>query len=320
MLKEPLVSVLMAAYNHEKYVQEAIYSIINQTYKNIELIIIDDGSTDKTWQRIQELKDICKKRFSRVYFNTQKNIGSTLTANKLSALAQGEYSYSIASDDVSKPTAIEKLVQFLSAHPDYVLAVGDNEMIDDSSARIGWDEKRNSVPVGIAKYKTFGEYLQRNSKNLFLSDKFGSYEVLAKRNHIPNGYLIRLNVLHKIEKYTQEAPLDDWFLHLQLSKLGKYKYIDEVLFSYRWHDSNTIKQKEKMKYYSYKTIKYEEKLVNKPGFEKYKKIFNEVNYTTKMKINIINSIKYYNENTLEYSRNILEIFGKKIVFKFRSKI
>ena len=55
MFFKPLVSVIIPAYNHENYIQEAIKSIIAQTYKNIELIILDDGSKDSTWQKIQEL-------------------------------------------------------------------------------------------------------------------------------------------------------------------------------------------------------------------------------------------------------------------------
>ena len=61
-----LVSVIISAYNHERYIQETIQSIIQQTYQNIELIIIDDGSQDKTWKKILEMEKVCQQRFSRV--------------------------------------------------------------------------------------------------------------------------------------------------------------------------------------------------------------------------------------------------------------
>ena len=64
----PLVSVIIPAYNHEKFVQEAIKSIIEQTYQNIELIVIDDGSTDLTWQKILDIQEECNKRLSNVIF------------------------------------------------------------------------------------------------------------------------------------------------------------------------------------------------------------------------------------------------------------
>ena len=63
----PLVSVIIPAYNHEKYIKKAIESIINQTYENIELIIVDDGSDDFTWNKIQEMKPLCEKRFRRAF-------------------------------------------------------------------------------------------------------------------------------------------------------------------------------------------------------------------------------------------------------------
>src|SRR5574344_1018426 len=133
MSTNPLVSVVIPAYNHEKYVKEAIYSIINQTYEKIELIIVDDGSKDSTWEKINELKEDCLKRFRNVIFESQENKGSCDTLNHLLDLAKGEYIYLIASDDIAKPNAIEKEVEFLINNADYALCVGDNEIIDSDN-------------------------------------------------------------------------------------------------------------------------------------------------------------------------------------------
>ena len=113
-----LVSVLIPAYNHEKYVQETIQSIINQTYQNIELIIIDDGSKDSTWNKINEKKELCEKRFSNTIFITRKNKGACETENELFSKANGEFVFLIASDDKAEPNAIKKLLAFLSKNPD----------------------------------------------------------------------------------------------------------------------------------------------------------------------------------------------------------
>ena len=88
--------------------QETIKSVIDQTYQNIELIIIDDGSKDNTWQKIQELKDICQKRFTRFVAQTQQNQGVTITLNKAVPLCKGKYISIIASDDLFMPQAIEE--------------------------------------------------------------------------------------------------------------------------------------------------------------------------------------------------------------------
>ena len=91
--KLPLVSVVISAYNHENYIQETINSIIAQTYEKIELIIIDDGSIDLTFEKILEMENVCKERFINIIFKKQKNQGIGTTANNLINLSQGKYIY-----------------------------------------------------------------------------------------------------------------------------------------------------------------------------------------------------------------------------------
>lgn len=266
-MEKILVSVLIPTYNHENYVQETINSIINQTYQNIELIVIDDGSKDSTWQKIQEMKEVCQKRFVNVIFETKVNEGACATLNSLIEKANGEYIYIIASDDTAMPTAIEKEVEFLTNNPDYVLCVGDNAIMDSDSRICYWDKKRNIVhEKSKAKYKTFGEYLQKTQNLDFTEDYFGSYSTIYPRNYIPNGYLIRKSIFEKISYFTKEAPLEDYWLMLQISKYAKMKYINEVLFNYRWHETNTIKQKSRIGEYIDKTRKYENKLLENLDF------------------------------------------------------
>ena len=218
-MEKILVSVLIPAYNHEKYVQETINSIINQTYQNIELIIIDDGSKDSTWQKILEMKEICQKRFVNVVFETKSNEGTCATFNRLLAKANGEYVYIIASDDTAMPTAIEKEVGFLMNNPDYALCVGDNAIMDSDSKICFWDKKRNIVyDKAKAKYGTFGEFLQKTQNLNFLKDYFGSYITIYPSNYIPNGYLIRKSIFDIIGNFTKEAPLEDYWLMLQISR------------------------------------------------------------------------------------------------------
>jgi len=251
-LKEnSLVSVIIPAYNHEKYIHETIESIINQTYRNIELIILDDGSKDSTWDKIQEIKDKCEKRFARIHFETKENEGTCKTLNKLIYLAKGEFIYLIASDDIAKPDAIELEVKFLSKNKDYALCVGDNEYIDVESK-----------PCDIENCKTFVKYYEKAKGFKFTSKKFGQYNTIYSGNYIPNGYMIRKSILEKTGLFTPEAPLEDFYLMLQISKYAKMKYIDKVLFSYRMHDTNTIKNREKMISMQKKTLAHEQNLNN----------------------------------------------------------
>ena len=252
-----LVSVLVSAYNHENYVQETIKSIINQTYQNIELIILDDGSKDKTWDKICEMKEVCEKRFVRVYFDTKENEGICKTLNNLVSLANGEFVYIIASDDLAKPQAIEKQIEFLSNNPDYSLAVGNNEIIDSDGKVCYWDKKRNIVyDEKEARSKTLVDYLKRHN-NFFNDKEFGRYSTIFRGNYIPNGYLIRKSIYGIIGNYPDGLFVEDWWFMLQLSKYSKMKYIDEILFSYRWHNSNNITNHEKMKILSDNTLSLE---------------------------------------------------------------
>ncbi len=240
---DDLISVIIPAYNHEKYIEECIRSIMAQTYQNIELLVIDDGSKDGTFEILQSLKPECEKRFVRVVFETQENQGTRVTLNRLIDLAQGQYLYTIASDDMAKPQAIETLHLFLSQNPDYVLAVGDNEIINGKSERIYWGKNRAVLPENEALYKTFGDELHLNAPDNKCDD-FVAYANLLKGNHIPNGCLSSRQAMIDAGKYDESVFLEDWYINLQLSKFGKFKYIPEILFSYRWHDSNTVSSSE----------------------------------------------------------------------------
>lgn len=264
-MQKDLVSVIIPSYNHENYVKDTIESIIAQTYKNIELIVIDDGSKDSTWQKIQEMRDKCEERFIKVHFETKENEGTCKTLNKLLSLAQGEFIYLIASDDLAKPQAIENEINFLISNPDYALVVGDNEIIDGEGKACYWDKTRNNVyDIKKAKYKTFCDFLKQNRKDIdFNSKQFGNYQSLYVGNYIPNGYLIRKSIFEKIGYFTPEAPLEDYWLMLQISKYSKMKYLDEVLFYYRWHNANTIKNVEKIRLFTDKTSELEEKILSK---------------------------------------------------------
>ena len=243
MTTDDLISVTISAYNHERYVEECIRSIMAQTYQNIELLVMDDGSTDGTFAKMQELKPECEKRFVRVVMIQNGHIGGKQNMNTMIGMAYGRYIFSSASDDAAKPQAIEALHDFLSNNPDYVLAVGDDEIINGDSERVYWGKKREIVPENEALYKTFGDELHINEPVNRHPD-FGSYADLLKGNHIPNGYLYSRRVMLDAGMYNPNIICEDWYINLQLSKFGKFKYIPEILFSYRWHGNNTVSSPE----------------------------------------------------------------------------
>ena len=316
-LENPLISVLIPAYNHENYIQETVKSIINQTYQNIELIVIDDGSSDSTWQKLQAMKEECENRFSNVIFETKENEGTCKTLNKLLSLANGEFVYIIASDDLAKPQAIEIEESFLSNNSDYALCVGDNEIIDSDSKRCYWDKERNNIyDKHKAEYKTFVEFLESTKSFKFTSDKFGTYETIYLGNYIPNGYLIRKEVFNNF-RFTSEAPLEDFNLMLHISKYYKMKYIDDVLFSYRWHIANTIKNMEKMSDYHKKTLIYEDKILKEVDKDKmFPRLLEYINngfLYKSFKIPFIFEIKKYRNSSIKTT--VVKLFNIQIYRK-----
>ena len=317
---QPLVSIIMPAYNHERFIEESIRSVIAQTYHNIELLIIDDGSKDGTWAKISALKDECEHRFVHIDFSNQQNFGTAITCNKLIEKATGKYICVLASDDAEKNIIIEHEVEFLETHPNYVLVTGNNEFIDADSKVVGCDEHCNPMPLNEAKYKTFGEYLKAKYNFVdFDSDAFGNYATLAKTNYIPNGCMWRMSAIRQIGGFTKEAPLEDWYINMQLAKLGKMKYLNEVLFCYRQHGTNTFRKREYMREIAYKTRMYEKNLINLPEYAQFKPLFEAMNLYQEIKFNLLGLIKFYKEVDLADKKKVLEIFGKKFVLSTKPR-
>ncbi|KGG20797.1 glycosyltransferase family A protein [Prochlorococcus marinus] len=302
MYKKDLITVLVPAFNHDKYIEECIDSIIKQTYQNIELIILNDGSTDKTAEKIKAKSIECEKRFNRFLFIDKENEGVAKTLNMGFLKANGKYVALCASDDTFVYEAIATMHDFLSNNTEYVLAVGNNYFIDCDSKRCFWDsDGQVTYDIDNAKDLSFVSSLQRNRQDIdFNSDSFGTYESLLKGNYLPNGYLLRKDVfLNKVKGFSIRESLEDFFLHLQLSKYGKYKYIDKHLFNYRLHRNNTSKHRELMIRLTSSTLELEKQYASK--FKK----------NNRYKIPYIFEKKLYKYNVCLTS--IYKIFGFKML-------
>ncbi len=311
----PLVSAIVPAYNHARYVQETLRSLMAQTYPRLELLVIDDGSTDDTWAEINKLKADCEKRFERVVLRTRPNRGACATQNELISLARGQYIYLIASDDTAKPDAIQTLAGFLQSHPEYVLAVGDNEIIGPDSRRIGWDAQRRPVPPEEAVFKTFSEFSRHmHPQPVFDDAVFGTYASLVRGNYIPNGYVLRTAALKDTGGYVREAALEDWYIMLQLAKRGKFKFFNKILFSYRWHGGNTIQNRRRAEQMALDTFCYEQKLLRQEKYKLYRDIFEQAQWQEKVKWRLGDFLKVYKQQSRLKKRYVVEIKGKKFIF------
>lgn len=141
-----MVSVVIPAYNHARYIEEAILSVLKQTYTKIELIVLDDGSTDDT-------AEILKRYSGRFYWESQPNMGQAHTLNKGWQMARGDLLSYLSADDVLLPDAVASAVECLCVNPQAVLTYCDFSLIDPSSRPIrkvitpDFDYKRMLVDV-----------------------------------------------------------------------------------------------------------------------------------------------------------------------------
>jgi len=319
MASDELVSVVMPAYNHEKFVGQAIESVINQTYGPIELLIIDDGSSDRTWDIIRGLQPACEKRFRRVIFKRQENRGTCLTLNRLLDDISGRYVTSISSDDLMAPALVEESLFFLEENSDYGVVYFDAGLIDEQSQNICWNQKRDTVedPEG-AEYSTIAGYLRKRRPDVdFLSPDFGSYESLLKGNYIPTAPFHRRELLEKTGFYKEAAPLEDWYMAIQMAKYARSKFIDKPLRSYRWHPSNTARITERMRAMTQATLRYEINQVQASGDEAALARLHRCFRRTKT-IFGGDKIRLYKTKSFDGKKIVLKIMSSEFAFTYKS--
>lgn len=202
---ETLVSIVLPVYNGSMYLQEAMDSILAQTYSNFELIIIDDGSSDNSAEIIVEYTD------SRIKFYRQENHGLAATLNRCISIASGSYVARQDQDDISLPSRLEKQVAFLESNPDYGM-VGTWATI--------WE---GNVPT---------ERLHKHSpENLRLK-----FDLLFDNPFVHSSMMIRKCVFDIVGGYSTDRdrqPPEDYELWSRVSRKFKVANIPEVLHVYR---------------------------------------------------------------------------------------
>lgn len=220
----PLVSVVIPCYNHEKFVQECIQSVIEQSYQNIELIIIDDGSKDNSVQKIQEMIPNCEQRFARFEFRHRPNKGLSATLNEALEWCKGKYFSPLASDDLIFNDKIEKQVRIFENSSKEILGIFGKAYTIDDKGNIG---------------KTIG----LDSKKIYFEDLFLKGDYLVACTQI----LLLENV--KYIGYKEGFILEDWYMNTNLIKTKGYLLQTNDIFGYyRLHSSNTTKNIYKMVY------------------------------------------------------------------------
>jgi len=214
-MKEPLVSVICLSYNHEKFVQEAIHSVIHQTYKNIEIIVVDDASNDRSQEIIQKL--VIEFPFIQ-FLPIEKNFGNCKAFNLGFALSKGEYIIDFATDDIMMPERIAKQVnQFQSLPQDFGVAFSDATYVDEQGEVL----------------RQHYEYLFR--KKLLREIPQGDvYTKVISRYFIASPtMMVKRIVMEKLGGYDESLAYEDFDFWVRSSREYKYALLNESLTKIR---------------------------------------------------------------------------------------
>ena len=181
-----LVSVIMPSWNTSNFIAESIQSVIDQTYENWELIIVDDCSTDNTDDVVAKFTD---KRIR--YFKNEKNSGAALSRNRALREARGEWIAFLDSDDLWNPDKLEHQINFMNEHG-YTLSYTEYEKIDEGSKPL---QIYVSGPEKVNKHKMYNYDYIGQLTMMYSAEKFGLIQIKdIKKN---NDYAIRLQLYKK---------------------------------------------------------------------------------------------------------------------------
>ncbi|WP_455425039.1 glycosyltransferase [Dryocola sp. LX212] len=219
-----IVTCCIPSYNHQEYVKDAMLSVISQTYAYIELIIIDDGSTDNSVNEIKQLEQACRERFVNTIFIYRENKGLTETLNEMLSLSTGQYITLLASDDQFLPHKIDSLVTILDSldHDSYAAVFGDALIFSELNPQ--------SNEKFIEKYNAD-----------ISTEEDVTYRSILHKNYLPAmSALYTRKSLEDIGWFSKELRLEDWDLYLKLLQHYHIKLTNDVVAKYRLHEANSI--------------------------------------------------------------------------------
>lgn len=213
--KLPLVSVICLSFNHEKYVAQALHSVLSQTYPNIEIIVVDDASTDNSRKVIQEFVLIHP---NIKFLPFSKNIGNCTAFNTGFQLSKGKYIVDFATDDLMYPERIEQQVNLLEEKGKaFGVAFSDADMIDENGNKLSTYYQRDKLGK-LKKRPPEGEV----------------YTYLIKRQFICTPtMMIRRKVLEELGGYDEELVYEDYDFWVRSGRMFSYAFSRKVLTAKR---------------------------------------------------------------------------------------
>ena len=222
----PKISVVVPIYNAEKYMHRCISSILNQTLKDIEIILINDGSSDNSGQIIDEYA----KQDNRIKVIHQQNSGPSIARNKGMSIAKGKYIGFVDSDDYIEPNMYEELYNNASNKNIEVVMCSYNE-------KYLYNESEYRVKSNLESGKIYDkEEIKHNVISTFSrNDNYGFYSLCNKL------YLKEWILKENLTIDTNRDHGEDWWFNINVfSKLNSFMYIDKELYNYVHSNKNSL--------------------------------------------------------------------------------
>ncbi len=210
-MNTPLVSVVCLCYNHERFVEEALQSVRNQTYPNIQLIVVDDYSTDES---VEVIKRVLSDFPGAEFMACLSNLGNCIAFNKGFEKTKGDFIIDLSADDVLLPERIEKGVKiFQSVGVEVGVNFGDAEQIDETGKSLGFHSDRfphDTIPRGDVYREVISGYFI-NSPTM----------------------MVRRTVFEKLGGYDESLAYEDFDFWVRSARYFKYCYTAEPLVKRR---------------------------------------------------------------------------------------
>jgi glycosyltransferase involved in cell wall biosynthesis len=222
---EPLVSVGVPVYNHERFIESCLDSIVASTYRRLEIVVIDDGSTDRSFEVALDWGERHRGQVARLETIRQENAGVTKTLNRLAGLMKGEYLIFLASDDLLLPDGIWARLEALQKRPEWLAVFGDSRTID-AEGRI----LHASSLQGI-----FGA-----NRRALQSDEHRAMELILRWSAPGPVLMLRREALATIGGFDESTLVEDRDFYLRLLARNALGFIDVPVSCYRVHEAGTV--------------------------------------------------------------------------------
>ncbi|QDU56902.1 Putative glycosyltransferase EpsE [Aeoliella mucimassa] len=205
----PLISVIMPVYNAERYVAEAVESILAQTCGDFEFLIVDDGSSDRSLAILEKYASKDK----RIRLKSRANTGYVVALNEMLADAEGEFIARMDADDISLPERFEKQIAYLQEHPECVVLGTNTVLVDDG----GWD-----IRPGFHQYG---------------HEAIDGHHLTSLGGCVSHpSVMMRAAAVAQVGGYRVECcPAEDVDIFLRLGEIGQLENLTECLLKYRMH-------------------------------------------------------------------------------------